>query len=181
MAGLDIQTVGKQFAYVLRGETKFRNFKINKTSAGLSIILLGENVTTGLKIEDQIAVGKGLVLVGNAGAVRCHDDTAYGANLELRLKDQDFPVGQDHSSLGLSLMKWRGDLTLMANLQSQFSIGFSSKMAVRVGLNNKRSGQIAVKISSSEQLLIAIVGIIPIAVSFFRSICPGSGGKNSTY
>ena len=36
MAGFDIQTVGKQLAYIFRGETKFRNFKINQTTAGLS-------------------------------------------------------------------------------------------------------------------------------------------------
>lgn len=181
MAGLDIQTVGRQVAYIFRSETKFRSFKMNKTSGGVSITLLGENVATGLKIEDEIAVGKRLVLSGNAGAVQCHGDTAYGANLELRLKDKDFPIGNDNSSLGLSLMNWRGDLNLMANLQSQFSVGRSSKMAVCVGLNKQRSGQVTVKLSSSEQLQLALIGIIPIALSGFRSICPGSGGQNKPF
>ncbi|KAF8394572.1 hypothetical protein HHK36_020785 [Tetracentron sinense] len=181
MAGFDIQTIGKQLAYILRGETKFKNFKKNKTAAGVSVTFLGENVATGLKIEDQIAVGKRLILVGSTGAVRSQGDMAYGANLEARLKEKDFPIGQDQSTLGLSLMRWRGDLALGANLQSQFSIGRSSKMAVRVGLNNKMSGQITVRTSSSEQLQIALMGILPIAITIFRSIWPGAGENYSAY
>ncbi|KAJ4722182.1 Translocase of chloroplast, chloroplastic [Melia azedarach] len=179
MTGLDIQNVGRQMAYIFRGETKFRNFKVNKTSAGLSVTLLGENVVTGLKIEDQMAVGKCLILAGNAGAVQSRGDTAYGANLELCLKD--FPIGRDNSSLGLSMVNWRGDQSLTANLQSQFSIGRNSTMAVRVGLNNKRSGQISVKLSSSEQLQMALIGILPIAMSIFRIISPASGGQKKAY
>ncbi|KAJ4968013.1 hypothetical protein NE237_014714 [Protea cynaroides] len=180
LAGFDIQTIGKQLAYILRGETKFKNFKMNKTAAGLSVTFLGENVATGLKVEDQIAIGKRLVFVGSTGAVRSQGDVAYGANLEARLKDKDYPISQDQSTLGLSLMRWRGDLALGANLQSQLSIGRSSKMAVRVGLNNKLSGQITVKTSSSEQLQIALMGVIPLAVAIFRSIWP-AGETYSAY
>ncbi|XWS53618.1 hypothetical protein CRYUN_Cryun10bG0016400 [Craigia yunnanensis] len=177
MAGFDIQPVGKQLAYIFRGETKFRNFKINQTTAGLSVTFLGENVATGLKIEDQIAIGKRLVLAGSAGAMTSQGDTAYGANMEIRLKDKDFPIDQNLTTLGLSLVKWRRDLGLMANLQSQFSIGSSSSMAIRVGLNNKQSGQITLKVSSSEQLHIAFAYVLPIAASILRMIYPGSNIK----
>ncbi|KAJ6911996.1 hypothetical protein NC652_022317 [Populus alba x Populus x berolinensis] len=90
MAGFDIQTIGRQPAYILRSETKLKKFKLNKTSAGISITLLGENVVTGLKIEDQIAVGKRLALVVNVGTVRSSGDTAYGANLECQ-----FSIGRN--------------------------------------------------------------------------------------
>ncbi|KAJ6719827.1 GTPASE IMAP FAMILY MEMBER-RELATED [Salix purpurea] len=146
------------------------------TMVGFDIQNIGrqrENVATGFKIGDQIAVGERLALVGNAGTVRSGSDTAYGANFEVRLKSKDFPIEQDQSTLGLSLMKWRGDLGLMANLQSQFSIGRNSQMAVHVGMNNKRSGQISIKTSSSE-LQAALIGIVPIAVSLLKSIYPGS-------
>ncbi|XXG54181.1 hypothetical protein AAC387_Pa03g2129 [Persea americana] len=83
------------------------------------------------------------------------------------------PIRQDQSTLGLSLMKWRGDLALGANLQSQFSVGRNSKMAVRIGLNNKLSGQIAVQTGSSGQLQIALVCILPVAATIFRTIWPG--------
>ncbi|XP_010259605.1 PREDICTED: translocase of chloroplast 159, chloroplastic [Nelumbo nucifera] len=180
LAGFDIQNIGRQLGYILIGETKFKNVKKNKTAAGLSITFLGENVATGLKIEDQIAIGKRLVLVGSTGAVQSQGDIAYGANLEARLKEKDYPIGQDQSTLSLSLMRWRGDLALGANLQSQFSLGRNSKMAVRMGLNNKLSGQITVRTSCTEQLQIALVGILPIASAIFRTIWP-TGETYSVY
>ncbi|KAI3988939.1 hypothetical protein MKX01_016510 [Papaver californicum] len=176
LAGFDIQTIGKQLGYIVRGETKFKNFKKNKTGAGVAITFLGETVTTGLKVEDQIAIGKRLSLVGSTGTVRSQGEAAYGANLEVRLKEKDFPIGQDQSTLGLSLMKWRGDLAVGGNFQSQISVGRSSKVSVRVGLNNKLSGQITVRTSSSEQLQLALVGLLPIAVSIYRTLFPGAAG-----
>ncbi|CAL9173480.1 unnamed protein product [Musa hybrid cultivar] len=173
LAGFDVQAVGKQLAYILRGETKSKILKKNRTTGGISVTFLGETIATGLKFEDQLSIGKQVNLVASTGAVRAQGYTAYGANLEVRLRDKDYPISQALATLGLSLMSWHGDLALGANLQSQFSIGRNSKMAVRVGLNNKRTGQITVRTSTSEQLQLALVGIIPIAISIFRSMKPG--------
>ncbi|TYJ15390.1 hypothetical protein E1A91_A10G180700v1 [Gossypium mustelinum] len=171
--GFDIQTVGKQLAYVLRTETRLRNFNINGTTVGLSGTFFGENMATGVKIEDRISIGKRLVLAGNAGAVACQGQVAYGANIEIRLKD-NFPVEQIQTILGLSFVKWRHDPALMDNLQSQFSIGCSSSVAVHGELKHQFCGQITLKISSSEQLYMTFASLIPIAVSIFRMIYPGS-------
>ena len=178
MAGFDIQNIGKQLAYIVRGETKFKSFRKNKTTAGASVTFLGENVSTGFKIEDQITLGKRVVLVGSTGVVKSQSDSAYGANLEVRLREADFPIGQDQSSLGLSLVKWRGDLALGANLQSQFSLGRNYKVGVRAGLNNKLSGQISIRTSSSEQLQIALVAVLPIVRSICKTIWPGAAADN---
>ena len=181
MAGFDIQNIGKQLAYIVRGETKLKNFKRNKTSAGVSVTFFGENVSTGLKVEDQIAVGKRVVLGGSTGVVKSQTDSAYGANVEVRLREADFPIGQDQSSLSLSLVKWRGDLALGANLQSQFSVGRGYKVAVRAGLNNKLSGQISVRTSSSDQLQIALIAILPIAKAIYKNFWPGASENYSIY
>ncbi|XP_027345719.1 translocase of chloroplast 159, chloroplastic-like [Abrus precatorius] len=181
MAGFDIQNIGKQLAYIVRGETKFKNFKRNKTAAGVSMTFLGENVSTGLKVEDQIALGKRLVLVGSTGIVRSQTDSACGANFEVRLREADFPIGQDQSALSFSLVKWRGDLALGANLQSQFSVGRSYKMAVRAALNNKLSGQITVRTSSSDQVQIALLAILPIARAIYKNFWPGASENYSIY
>ncbi|KAG2244363.1 hypothetical protein Bca52824_093810 [Brassica carinata] len=146
MAGFDIQN----------GETKFKNLKKNKTTLGGSVTFLGENVATGVKVEDQVSLGKRFVLVGSTGTMRSQGDAAYGANLEVRLKEADFPIGQDQHSLGLSLVKWRGDLALGGNLQSQVSM----------------SGQITVRTSSSDQLQIALTAILPIAMSIYKMLRP---------
>lgn len=170
LAGFDIQSVGKQIAYILRGESKVKTQKNNKTTAGVSVTFLGQNVATGVKIENQMLIGKRVNLVGSTGAIRSQDDMAYGANLEAKFYERDYPVGQEIATLGLSLLKWRGDLALGANLQSQIPAGRNSKLALRVGLNNKLTGQITVKTSSSDQLQIALLGILPIAISIIRTI-----------
>ncbi|TMW83854.1 hypothetical protein EJD97_000594 [Solanum chilense] len=178
MVGFDIQTVGNQLAYILKGETKVKNLKMNKTAAGISITFLGDTLVTGLKLEDQFSIGKQLLVVGSTGTIMSQGNAAYGANLELRLREKDYPVGQDQSSLGLSLMKWRHDLIWGCNLQSQFSVGRNSKIAVRAGLNSKKSGQITVRTSTSDQLLIAIVGLLPIAKAIMMTLFPQTSGKN---
>jgi len=42
--------VGKQLEYVVRGETKFKNLRKNKTTVGGSVTFLGENIATGVKV-----------------------------------------------------------------------------------------------------------------------------------
>ncbi|XP_020425965.1 translocase of chloroplast 159, chloroplastic isoform X1 [Prunus persica] len=181
MVGFDIQNIGKQFAYIVRGDTKFKNFKRNKTGAGVAVTFLGESVSTGLKVEDQIALGKRVILVGTAGSVRSQGESVHGANLEMRLREADYPIGQDQSSVGLSLVKYRGDLALMVNLVSQFSLGRNYKMTVRAGVNNKLSGQISVRTSSSEQLQIALVAVLPIVRAICNTIWPGASENYSIY
>ncbi|XP_016650800.1 PREDICTED: translocase of chloroplast 159, chloroplastic-like isoform X1 [Prunus mume] len=181
MAGFDIQNIGKQFAYIVRGDTKFKNFKRNKTGAGVAVTFLGESVSTGLKVEDQIALGKRVILVGTAGTVRSQGESVHGANFEVRLREADYPIGQDQSSVGLSLVKFRGDLALMVNLVSQFSLGRNYKMTVRAGVNNKLSGQISVRTSSSEQLQIALVAVLPIVRAICNTIWPSASENYSIY
>ncbi|RLN28493.1 hypothetical protein C2845_PM05G13110 [Panicum miliaceum] len=172
LAGFDIQTAGQQPAYILRGETKIKNIKKNETTGGFSVTFLGDTLATGLKVENQLSLGNRLSLVASTGAMQAQGDTAYGANLEACLKDKHYPIGQSQSTLGLSLMKSGRDLALDANLQSQFSIGRGSKMALRLGLNNKLSGQITVRTSTSDQVQIALLGLVPVAASIYRSFRP---------
>ncbi|PHT38667.1 Translocase of chloroplast, chloroplastic [Capsicum baccatum] len=181
MAGFDIQSIGKQLAYIVRGETKFKNLKKNKTACGISVTFLGENMVTGLKVEDQIILGKQYVLVGSAGTVRSQTDTAYGANFELQRREADFPIGQVQSTLSMSVIKWRGDLALGFNSMAQFAVGRNSKVAVRAGINNKLSGQVTVKTSSSDHLSLALTAIIPTAIAIYRKLWPDAGEKYSIY
>ncbi|KAF3324690.1 translocase of chloroplast 159 [Carex littledalei] len=180
LAGFDIQTIGRQLGYIVRGETKFKNLKRNKTTGGVTVTFLGDIVATGAKLEDQLSIGKRLTLVASTGAVRAQGDIAYGANLEARLRDKDYPIGQALTTLGLSLMKWRGDLALGANLQSQIPIGSGSKVALRVGLNNKLSGQVTVRTSTSDHFQIALLALVPVVSSVIRNL-RGGGGESFAY
>ncbi|KAL9168498.1 hypothetical protein ABFS82_04G019200 [Erythranthe guttata] len=181
MAGFDIQSMGKQLAYIFRGEAKIKNLKKHRATGGLSFTLLGENVVPGVKIEDQISLGKQYSLSGSAGAVRSQQDTAYGANFELQRRELDYPIGQVQSTLSVSVVKWRGDLALGLNSLAQFSLGRNSKVAVRAGINNKLSGQITVRTSSSEHLSLALTAIIPTVLSVYKKFFAGGGEKYPIY
>ncbi|GLJ46998.1 hypothetical protein SUGI_0992030 [Cryptomeria japonica] len=168
LASFDVQSVGRGLAYTLRSETKFSNFKGNKTAGGLSFTYLGNTLATGMKLEDSLKVGKRLKFVVNGGAMMGRGDVAYGGSLEATLRDKDYPVGQMLTTLGLSVMNWHGDLAIGGNLQSQFAVGRKWKVVTRANLNNRRSGQISIRTSSSEQLQIALIGLIPIIRSLIR-------------
>ncbi|XP_071741798.1 translocase of chloroplast 159, chloroplastic-like isoform X2 [Rutidosis leptorrhynchoides] len=179
MAGFDVQPIGKQLSYIVRGETKFKNLKKkNKTGAGISVTFLGKNVVTGFKVEDQITFGKQYSIIGSAGMFPFPSDSAYGVNVEMiQRREVDYPIGQIQSTLGLSMIKWSGDLALGFIGLAQFCVGRGSKVAIQAGINNKMSGQITVKTSSSEHLVIAVVAVIPSVISAFKKLWVDAGEK----
>ncbi|XP_004500736.1 translocase of chloroplast 120, chloroplastic [Cicer arietinum] len=160
--GFDMQTAGKDLAYTLRSETKFCNFRRNKATAGLSFTLLGDALSAGVKFEDKLIANKQFKLVIAGGAMTGRDDVAYGGSLEAHLRDKNYPLGRSLSTLGLSVMDWHGDLAIGCNLQSQIPIGRYTNLVARANLNNRGAGQISIRLNSSEQLQIALIGLIPL-------------------
>ncbi|CAI9275714.1 unnamed protein product [Lactuca saligna] len=158
----DMQTVGKDMSYTLRSETRFLNFKKNKASAGFSVTHFGDSVTGGVKFEDKLSVNKRGQLVVAGGAVIGRGDVAYGGSLEATLRDKDHPLGRFLSTVGVSVMDWHGDLAIGWNGQTQIPIGRFTNLIGRVNLNNKGSGQVSVRLNSSEQLQIALVAFVPV-------------------
>ncbi|KAG9442601.1 hypothetical protein H6P81_018455 [Aristolochia fimbriata] len=159
--GLDMQSVGKDMAYTFRSETKFSNFKRNKMAAGISVTMLGDALTAGVKLEDVLVLHKRLRVVTAGGAMTCRGDVAYGGSLEATLRDKDYPLGRTLSTLGLSVMDWHGDLATGCNIQSQFPVGRNTNMVARANLSNKGSGQVSLRLSSSE-LQIGLLALVPI-------------------
>ncbi|ESQ50869.1 hypothetical protein EUTSA_v10022525mg [Eutrema salsugineum] len=160
--GFDMQTVGKELAYTVRGETRFNNFRRNKAAAGLSLTLLGDSVSAGLKVEDKLIANKWFRMVMSGGAMTSRGDVAYGGSLEAQLRDKDYPLGRFLTTLGLSVMDWHGDLAIGGNIQSQIPIGRSSNLVARANLNNRGAGQVSVRVNSSDQLQLAMVAIVPL-------------------
>ncbi|XP_052192890.1 translocase of chloroplast 120, chloroplastic-like [Diospyros lotus] len=165
--GFDMQTLGKDIAYTLRSETRFSNYRQNKATAGLSVTLLGDALTAGLKVEDNLVVNKRFRMVVSGGAMTGRGDVAYGGSLEATLRDKDHPLGRSLSTLGLSIMDWHGDLAIGGNVQSQIPIGRFTNLIVRANLNNRGSGQVSVRLNSSEQLQLALIGLIPLLKKLF--------------
>ncbi|CAN4107385.1 unnamed protein product [Withania somnifera] len=160
--GFDMQSVGKDLAYTLRSETRFCNYRKNKATAGLSVTLLGDVMTGGLKVEDKLTFNRRGSLVVSGGAMFGRGDVAYGGSLEATLRDKDHPLGRFLSTLGLSVMDWHGDLAIGCNSQTQIPIGRYTNLIGRVNINNKGSGQVSIRLNSSEQLQIALISLIPL-------------------
>ncbi|CAJ2642635.1 unnamed protein product [Trifolium pratense] len=169
----DMQTVGKDLAYTLGSETKFCNFRRNKATAGLTFTRLGDAMSAGVKVEDKFIANKQFELVIAGGAMAGHDDVVYGGSLEAQLRDKNYPLGRSLSTLGLSVMDWNGDLSVMCNLQSQIPIGRYTNLVARANLNNRGAGQISIRLNSSAQLQIALIGLIPLlrkVVGYFHQL-----------
>ncbi|KAL4337381.1 hypothetical protein S245_040090 [Arachis hypogaea] len=160
--GFDMQTVGKDLAYTLRSETKFSNFRRNMATAGLSFTLLGDALSAGVKVEDKFVASKRFKVVIAGGAMAGRGDVAYGGSLEAHLRDKDYPLGRSLSTLGLSVMDWHGDLAVGCNVQSQIPVGRYTNLVARANLNNRGAGQVSIRLNSSEQLQIALIGLIPL-------------------
>ncbi|CAB4290842.1 unnamed protein product [Prunus armeniaca] len=165
--GFDMQTVGKDLAYTLRSDTRFSNFKKNKATAGLSVTLLGDALSAGMKVEDKFIANKRCQMVMTGGAMTARGDIAYGCTLEAQLRDKDYPLGRSLSTLSLSVMDWHGDLAIGGNIQSQIPVGRHTNLIARANVNNRGAGQISVRLNSSEQLQIALFGLIPLLRKFF--------------
>ncbi|XVF67891.1 hypothetical protein PTKIN_Ptkin10aG0158500 [Pterospermum kingtungense] len=160
--GFDMQTVGKDLAYTLRSETRFSNFRKNKATAGISVTLLGDALSAGVKVEDKLIANKRFQVVMTGGAMTGRGDLAYGGSLEAQLRDKDYPLGRSLSTLGLSVMDWHGDLAIGCNIQSQVPVGRSTNLIARANLNNRGAGQVSLRISSSEQLQLALISLLPL-------------------
>ncbi|KAL3324437.1 hypothetical protein AABB24_038539 [Solanum stoloniferum] len=157
--GFDMQSVGKDLAYTLRSETRFSNYRKNKATAGLSVTLLGD---VGVKVEDKLIVNKRGLLVISRSTMFGRGDVAYGGSLEATLRDKDHPLGRLLSKLGLSVMDWHGDLAIGCNSQTHIPVGRYRNLIGRVNINNKGSGQVSIRLNSSEQLQIALISLLPL-------------------
>ncbi|KAB1997614.1 hypothetical protein ES319_D12G035900v1 [Gossypium barbadense] len=165
--GFDMQTVGKDLAYTLRSETRFSNLKKNKATAGISVTLLGDALSAGMKFEDKLIANKQFQVVMTGGVMTGRGDLAYGGSLEAQLRDKDYPLGRSLSTLGLSIMDWHGDLAIGCNIQSQVPVGRSTNLIARANLNNKGAGQVSLRINSSEQLQLALTSLFPLLKKLF--------------
>ncbi|PAN48608.1 hypothetical protein PAHAL_9G394800 [Panicum hallii] len=160
--GLDLQSVGKDMAYTIRGESRFKNFRRNSTAAGISATLLGDSVSTGVKIEDKLIVNKQLRVLISGGAMSGRGDVAYGGRLEATLRDKDYPIGRMLSTLALSVVDWHGDLAIGCNVQSQIPAGRASNLVGHANISNKGTGQVGIRLNSSKHLELALVALVPI-------------------
>ncbi|MCZ9335856.1 hypothetical protein O9Y75_27950, partial [Klebsiella pneumoniae] len=68
--------------------------------------------------------------------------------------------------------------TTAANLDTQFSVGRTSNMAVHVDVNNKLTGRVSIKANSSEHLTIALLGVYSMAMYMWNRMHPRADPNN---
>ncbi|MBA0683078.1 hypothetical protein Goari_024754 [Gossypium aridum] len=118
--------------------------------------------SAGLKVEDKVIVNKRFCVVMTGNAMTAHGYIAYGGSLEAQWKDKDFLLNNSLSTLGVSIMDWDGDHVIGCNGQSHVRIGRSTNVIAQADLNNRGTGQVSIRISSSEQIQLALVALFPL-------------------
>ncbi|CAN6805944.1 unnamed protein product [Brassica oleracea var. botrytis] len=130
----------------------------HNAAAGLSVTLLGDSVSAGMKAERKLIANKrfGMDVCGG-GAMTCRGDAAYGGSLEAQLLGRFFL-----STLGLSVVDGHGGLAIGGNIQTQVHIGRSSDLTARANLNSRGAVQVSIRANIFEQLEHAMAALVPL-------------------
>lgn len=177
--GLDVQTSGKDMIYTVHSNTKLRSRKHHIADCGFSLTSFGNNYYVGAKLEDSIVVGKRLKFVVNAGRMAGSGQVAHGGSFEATLRGRDYPVRNDKVSLTVTILSFNKEMVLGGSLQSEFRLSRSLNVSLNTNLNNRKMGQICIKVSSSEHFQIALVAALTIFKGLFRRKATESGGRNA--
>ncbi|KAG6435440.1 hypothetical protein SASPL_100314 [Salvia splendens] len=131
-----------------------------KTANAMISALLTEDRKE-LKIQLHSSVGKRATVVGNTGIIQSEDDAAYGATLFFN---------QDEGTVGISAMRWGDELIYGCNLHSCIRISMESNLDITAALNSRLRGKICMKTSCSNQLQIAALALVPIAIAAVKKL-----------
>lgn len=162
IGSVEVQSAGKDTVVNLQTESVFSTMRRNKAAAGFLLAVMGASgPCSGFKLEDRMVISKQLKATASAGIVRGGGLAAWGGQLEVNLRDKDYPLERSGTAISVSMMKWQGDVALGANVQSQMNVGKTTVVA-RAQINNRGLGSIGLRAQSHEQLQIALVGLIPL-------------------
>lgn len=168
--GLDVQSSGKDMIYTVRNNTKLNTFKHNVTDCGVSVTSFGNKYYIGAKLEDTLLIGRRLKLVMNGGRMGGRGQAAYGGSIEATLRGRDYPMKNENVSLNISALSYNKEMVLSGGLQSEFELSRNMKVSVNVNLNNRKMGQIGLKLNSTENMInqIATVAVLSIVRGLLR-------------
>ncbi|KAG8652012.1 translocase of chloroplast 90, chloroplastic isoform X2 [Manihot esculenta] len=175
--GFDVQSAGKDLIYTVHSNTKLKTLKHHITECAMSLTCFGENYYVGTKLEDTILIGKRLKFIMNAGQMRSSGQVAYGGTFEATLRGRDYPVRNDIISLSMTALSFKKETVLGVGFQSEFQPVRGMRMAVNANLNSQKTGQVSLKMSSSECTEIALVAIFSILRALFHRKDEGNGRK----
>ena len=79
-------------------------------------------------------------------------------------KDDAAPTS---TTVGASFMKWRGDVALGGNVQTQVNVGKDTQVTARANLNSRGSGQLTLRASTNEKMQLGLLGAVPILCALY--------------
>lgn len=148
--------MGRTYLVLLRGETKLsKNFiwKNCAAVAGVGVTVLGDSLSAGVKVEDELISNKRLRVAMTSAAMTCHGgDVAYGGRLAAKF----YPQLGDRSlwtHLGISFMDWHGDLDANCHVQCLITVGRHANLIASANLNNRSGGKLGLRLTSHQQHL----------------------------
>eukprot|EP01023_Acetabularia_acetabulum_P014984 TRINITY_DN17282_c1_g1_i4.p1 TRINITY_DN17282_c1_g1~~TRINITY_DN17282_c1_g1_i4.p1 ORF type:complete len:560 (-),score=112.08 TRINITY_DN17282_c1_g1_i4:1253-2746(-) len=170
-AGVQMQTVSEDMLYQLHVEPRLKIHPKDKISMGLVWARLGEDrkpgkgpVAVGLRVENRYRIKKGVKVIAAAGRMGCKTrfatEKGWAASSELRMKGG--ARQQSEFSLGGSAMKFRKELALGMNVAAQHTLTEDTTGTVRLSLNTKGTGSLAVRLTSHDQHALAYTFLLPI-------------------
>jgi hypothetical protein len=77
------------------------------------------------------------------------------------------------TTVGASFMKWRGDVALGGNVQTQMNVGKDTQVTARANLNSRGSGQLTLRASTNEKMQLGLLGAVPIVCALFTRLLEG--------
>ncbi|XP_051129717.1 translocase of chloroplast 90, chloroplastic [Andrographis paniculata] len=158
--GLDAQSSGKDLICSVRSNAKLRIFDRNATECGVSVMSFGDKYYFGAKIEDRVSTKSRLSFKANAGGISGAGQVVYGGGLEALIKGRDYPARDDGMTLAMTILSFKNEAVLGGSIGSNFRLSRRTRAAVTAEVNSRKMGQVSVKINSSENMEIGLVGVV---------------------
>ncbi len=171
--GIDVQSLGRDIMYVARTETRMKQGENMKMCAGASAFRSSLKfphtgpLAFGAKVEERVKLNRRLRLNVTAGAIggKAADGRTNqylkGANVQFMVKGNKKKGEPTKLQVIGTAMHWKKDIALGGDVQAIQMVGPDSALTARANLNSRGSGSIQLRLTSTDTIKYALVGVIP--------------------
>jgi hypothetical protein len=183
--GIDVQTLGRDIMYVARTETRIKQTENMKMCAGVSGFRSSLKLPTngpmafGAKVEERVKLNRCLRLNMTAGAIggKAVDGKTNqylkGANVQFMVKGNKKKGEPTKFQVIGTAMHWKKDIALGGDVQCIQMVGPDSALTARANLNSRGSGSVQLRLTSTDTIKYALVGVIPTVSALFSFFTGG--------
>ncbi|KAL9224424.1 hypothetical protein vseg_000456 [Gypsophila vaccaria] len=165
--GLDIQSSGGDRIYTVHSLANSGLVRHNVAQGGVSVTTFQNKHYIGTKLEDSLFMGKRLKVMINVGRMGGGGHAAYAGGLEATIRGKDYPVRNDKVSVGMTVTSFNRELVVGGTFVSEWRPSRGMRLSVNGNLNNRKMGQVSIKVASSEHIEIAAIALF----TLIRALC----------